>query len=51
MSEAKAVSVDLTKGPIGKQILQFSFPLLLGNILQQFYNAADTVIVCKFVCR
>ena len=49
MSEAKAVSVDLTKGPIGKQILQFTVPLLLGNIFQQFYNAADTVIVGKFV--
>lgn len=51
MSEAKAVSVDLTKGPIGKQILQFTVPLLLGNIFQQFYNAADTVIVGKFVGR
>lgn len=49
MSEAKAVSVDLTKGPIGKQILQFTVPLLLGNVFQQFYNAADTVIVGKFV--
>ena len=51
MSEAKAVSVDLTKGPIGKQSLQFTVPLLLGNIFQQFYNAADTVIVGKFVGR
>ena len=51
MSEAKEVSVDLTKGPIGRQILQFTVPLLLGNIFQQFYNAADTVIVGKFVGR
>ena len=51
MSEAKEVSVDLTKGPIGRQILQFTVPLLLGNIFQQFYNAADTVFVGKFVGR
>ena len=51
MSEAKEVSVDMTKGPIGRQILQFTVPLLLGNIFQQFYNAADTVIVGKFVGR
>ena len=51
MSGAKEVSVDLTNGPIGRQILQFTVPLLLGNIFQQFYNAADTVIVGKFVGR
>lgn len=49
MSGTKEVNVDLTQGPIGKQILQFTVPLLLGNVFQQFYNAADTVIVGKFV--
>ena len=49
MSGTKAASVDLTEGPIGKQILLFTVPLLLGNVFQQFYNAADTVIVGKFV--
>ena len=51
MSEAKEARLDLTKGPIGRQIVQFTVPLLLGNIFQQFYNAADTVIVGKFVGR
>ena len=49
MSEAKEARLDLTKGPIGRQIVQFTVPLLLGNIFQQFYNAADTVIVGRFV--
>ena len=49
MSDAKEGNVNLTEGPIGKQIFQFTVPLLLGNIFQQFYNAADTVIVGKFV--
>ena len=49
MSGTKGASVNLTEGPIGKQILLFTVPLLLGNVFQQFYNAADTVIVGKFV--
>ena len=49
MSGSKEASINLTEGPIGKQILLFTVPLLLGNVFQQFYNAADTVIVGKFV--
>ena len=36
---------DLTKGSIGKQILLFSIPIMLGCIFQMFYNLADTRIV------
>lgn len=36
---------DLTKGPVLKLLLYFSLPILLGNILQQFYNLGDTIIV------
>ena len=36
---------DLTQGKIGKSILLFSIPMILGNLLQQFYNIADTLIV------
>lgn len=39
----------LTEGPIGRQILAFTLPLILGNLFQQLYNAADTVIVGRFV--
>lgn len=49
MSERTEASVTLTEGPIGKQLVLFTVPLLLGNLFQQFYNAADTVIVGKFL--
>lgn len=40
---------DLTKGNITKTILLFALPMIAGNILQQFYNIADTFIVGKFL--
>lgn len=49
MSDTKEERVNLTEGPIGKQLVLFTVPLLLGNLFQQFYNAADTVIVGKFL--
>lgn len=36
---------DLTKGPITGTMLRFAWPLMLGNLLQQCYNIADTLIV------
>ena len=38
---------SLTEGNSFKQIIWFAFPLLLGNLFQQLYNLADTVIVGK----
>lgn len=38
---------DLTNGSPLKLILMFSLPLVLGNLFQQFYNMADTIIVGK----
>lgn len=40
---------DLTKGPIAKTLLAFAFPMMMGNLLQQFYNVADTFIVGQFL--
>ena len=40
---------DMTLGSPWKRIAEFSVPMLLGNLAQQLYNAADTVIVGKFV--
>lgn len=40
---------DLTTGHPLKVILWFAFPLVLGNLFQQFYNLADTIIVGRFV--
>ena len=40
---------SLTKGPIIGSILLFALPLMLGNLLQQMYNIADTWIVGRFL--
>ncbi len=40
---------DLTKGKVMKSIINFSIPILLGNVLQQLYNMADSIIVGRFV--
>lgn len=40
---------DLTKGSVTGTILLFSLPLILGNLLQQFYNIADTLIVGRYL--
>ena len=39
----------MTEGTPWKKILQFSLPMLIGNIAQQLYNTADTVIVGMYV--
>lgn len=41
------MQTDMTKGPIMKSMLAFAAPMMLGNLLQQFYNIADTLIVGK----
>ena len=40
---------DMTVGPPWQRILEFSIPMLLGNIAQQLYNTADSVIVGIYV--
>ena len=41
-------SMDMANGPLLKNILIFSIPLIFSNILQMFFNSADTIIVGKF---
>lgn len=45
----KTMQKDMTTGNPTKIILDFTFPIFIGNVFQQFYNMADTVIVGKFV--
>jgi len=40
---------DMTKGEPWKRITEFAVPMLLGNIAQQLYNTADSIIVGKYV--
>lgn len=39
----------LTEGSIPGKMLRFAFPLFLGNLFQQFYNVADSLIVGNFI--
>lgn len=40
---------DLTKGKISKNLILFALPMMAGNLMQQFYNIADTLIVGRVV--
>lgn len=40
---------NLTEGSVTKTILLFSLPMIAGNLLQQLYNIADTLIVGRFL--
>lgn len=44
-----AKKIDMTEGDPCRLILQFSMPLLLGNLLQQMYNTVDSMVVGKLV--
>lgn len=41
--------MDLTQGPIFQSLIRFALPILLGSIVSQLYNVADSVIVGRFV--
>ena len=41
--------VNLTEGSIFQRLIRFSLPMIAGNLLQQVYNLADTLIVGKFL--
>ena len=40
--------IDMTEGPIMRNILLFALPLVLGNILQQLYTTVDTLVIGAF---
>ena len=40
---------DLTHGNVTSSLLLFSLPMILGNLLQQCYNVADTLIVGRAI--
>ena len=40
---------DLSKGSVVKSMLLFAIPMILGDLLQQCYNIADTLIVGRFL--
>ena len=42
-------NTDLTEGKVWKVIVRFAVPLLVGNLLQQFYTITDSIIVGQFL--
>ncbi len=40
---------NLSEGSVTRSMLLFAYPMILGNLLQQFYNIADTLIVGRFL--
>lgn len=40
---------DLTQGNVAQTMIRFAGPMILGNLLQQCYNIADTLIVGRFL--
>ena len=46
---ARRQRIDLTEGPIVQNLLRFAVPILLGTIVTQLYNVADSVIVGRFI--
>ncbi len=47
--KSRFAAKDMTEGSISSRIMEFSIPMLLGNIAQQLYNTADSVIVGHYV--
>lgn len=49
MTAAAEKTTLMTEGPIGRKIIAFALPLFLGNLFQQLYNTADSLIVGNFL--
>ncbi len=44
----KKNKIDMTQGPIMKNIFLFAIPIVLGNILQQLYTTVDTLVIGNY---
>ena len=49
MERKSAMEQDMTKGSPFRVLIMFTLPLAIGNIFQQLYNMADTIIVGRYV--
>lgn len=48
MSGTKRYEIDMVNGPLAGKILRFALPLMLANIIQLLFNAADVMVMGKF---
>lgn len=46
---SKSTMHDMTAGKPSKLIIQFMIPMFLGNVFQQFYNVADSIVAGQFL--
>ena len=49
MADKAASATLMTDGPIWRRLIAFAIPLFWGNLFQQLYNTADSVIVGNFL--
>ncbi len=49
LASSRSGELRMTEGPIGRKIISFAIPLFLGNLFQQLYNTADTLIVGRLL--
>lgn len=49
MKKGLFATKDLTQGTPWKRIVEFTIPMLVGNVAQQFYNTADSIIVGRYI--
>ena len=48
---AQTTARDMTDGPIARQIILFSLPLMAGNAFQMLYNMVDSIVLGQFVSK
>ena len=51
MAHSSSSARSMTEGPIVRQILFFSLPLMVGNVFQMLYNTVDSIVVGNFVSK
>ena len=50
-TKTESTAIDMTSGPIVRQLVAFALPLMLGNVFQMLYNTVDSIIVGNFVSK
>lgn len=45
---SKAKKIDMTTGPIMRNVLLFALPIIIGNVLQQLYTTVDTLVIGNY---
>lgn len=49
MTENRKIGMNLTEGPILRMLLIFVLPIFMTNLVQQFYNIVDVIVVGQYV--